>query len=492
MGFLERLAQHASHQGQHAAVVTNTFALNYDDLFHCVNRSILALQAAGFTSSDIIGVNLDDEVEHLIVSLALMGTCAGQITLASHDTSRLHTTIAERVSVTKVISAAESSKIFDRAWLSPGACAGYRHVATAQSVTVYFRTSGTTGDINIVPLAEEQIIDQARRNVEYASERLLRLASIEHNNSKRHRLYCVWAGGTNVFRPKGSFDLINFVLEHNVTCLDISRMHASNIATLQGADKLAKVKLRTGGSAIPYAVRKKIEENVTRNLHVRYAATECGSISVAGPGEHDEGETVGKALDGVDLEIVDDRGNRMAVGESGELRLRAAGVATCYLDSRADNAKRFRDGWFYPGDVGCIREDGRLIIQGRSDDMIVLNGLNIFPVEIERVLEGHPDVGCAAAFGLPSQVHGHIPVAAVEMKKNTITSITSPAELRRFSRAALGLKAPRRILILDSLPRNSQGKVVKRAILPLFKSKALARDAHWLLITQPNARRSQE
>jgi long-chain acyl-CoA synthetase len=480
MRFSERLAEHASHHGQHAAIVTSSFTLNYNDLFHCVNRSVLALHAAGFTSSDIVGVNLVDEVENLIVSLALMRTCAGQITLASHDTSLLHTSIAERVSMTKVISTADSSKIFDRAWLNPGTCDGYQHVATKQEATVYFRTSGTTGDINIVPLTEEQIVDQAKRNVDYASERLLRLASIEHNNSKRHRLYCVWAGGANVFRPKGSFDLINFVLEHNVTCLDISRMHASDIATLRGADKLSKVKVRTGGSAVPYALRKKIEEKVTRNLYVRYAATECGSISMAGPGEHDEGDTVGAALDGVDLEIVNGSGKRMAVGESGEIRLRAAGVATCYLDSQEDSAKRFRDGWFYPGDVGCIREDGKLIIQGRSDDMIILNGLNIFPVEIEQVLEGHPDVSCAAAFGLPSQVHGHIPVAAVEMRKNTITS---PAELRRFTRAALGLKAPRRILILDHLPRNSQGKVVKREILPLFKSKALARAPDWLPIT---------
>jgi acyl-CoA synthetase (AMP-forming)/AMP-acid ligase II len=321
--------------------------------------------------------------------------------------------------------------------------------------------------MNIVPLSEQQILDQSMRNTDYAGERLLRLASIEHNNSKRHRLYCVLAGGTNVFRPKGSFDFIDFVLKHEVTCVDISRMHASDIATLPGADKLANVKLRTGGSAVPYGVRKRIEENVSRNLYVRYAATECGSISMAGPGEHDEAETVGKVTNGVDLEIVDDRGNRLAVGESGQIRLRAPGVATGYLNSPEDTAKRFKAGWFYPGDVGCIHEDGRLGIQGRTDDMIILNGLNIFPAEIERVLEGHPDIGYAAALGLPSQVHGQIPVAAVELKEN---AVTSPAELRRFSRAKLGLKAPRRILILDSLPRNSQGKVLKRAILPLFKS----------------------
>jgi acyl-CoA synthetase (AMP-forming)/AMP-acid ligase II len=264
--------------------------------------------------------------------------------------------------------------------------------------------------------------------------------------------------------------LIDFVAAYNVTCLDISIMHAADIASLDGANKLSAVKLRTGGSAIPYALRKRIEETVTRNLYVRYAATECGSISMAGPGEHDDEETVGRIPDSVELEIVDDFDNRLSVGECGQIRLRAAGVATCYLNSPEHTAKRFKNGWFYPGDMGCIRNDGALIIRGRSDDMFVLNGINIFPTEIERILEGHPDVGCAAALGLPSKVHGHIPVAAVEMKKS---ALTSPAELRQFARVALGLRAPRRIIVLERLPRNSQGKIARRELLPLFTAEGV-------------------
>jgi long-chain acyl-CoA synthetase len=465
MRFLEQLAQHARSQGEHVAVVKENFTLSYHDLFRCVNRSGLALQASGFTASDVVGITLDDEVENLIVGLALMAIGAGQITLASHDTEQLRISLAERAGVTKIISG------FDRAWLKPEPCPGDRRIDRCEiPAVVYFRTSGTTGDVNIVPLSEHQIAVQAKRNADYETERLLRLASIEHNNSKRHRLFCIWAGGTNIFRPKASFDLIEFVLNHGVTCLDISRIHASDIASLEGADRLSAVKLRTGGSAIPYAVRRRIEENVTRKLYVRYGATECGSISVAGPGDHDEAETVGHLLDDVELEIVDNLGNWTAVGENGQIRLRAPGLATSYLNSPEDTAKRFRDGWFYPGDMGCIREDGTLVVQGRGDDMFILNGVNIFPVEIERILEAHPNVSCAAALGMPSQVHGHIPVAAVEMKKN---AVTSSAELRHFAKAALGLRAPRRILVLDSMPRNSQGKITKRALLPLFTSKAV-------------------
>ncbi len=455
----------ARSQGEHAAIVKENLTVSYHDLFQCVNRSRLALQASDFTASDVVGITLDDEVENLIVSLALMAIGAAQITLASHDTKQLRISVAERAGVSKIVSG------FDPAWLKPEFCPGDRRIARSErAAVVYFRTSGTTGDCNIVPLSEHQIAVQAKRNADYETERLMRLASIEHNNSKRHRLFCIWAGGTNVFRPKASFDLIEFVLNHSVTCLDISRMHASDIASLEGADRLSAVKLRAGGSALPYAVRKSIEENVTRKLYVRYGATECGSISVAGPGEHDEAETVGHIFDDVELEIVDNLGNRTAVDESGQIRLRAPGIATSYLNSPEDTAERFRDGWFYPGDLGCIRENGVLIVLGRSDDMFILNGVNIFPAEIERILEAHPNVSCAAALGMPSRVHGHIPVAAVEMKKN---AVTSSAELRHFARAALGLRAPRRILVLDSMPRNSQGKITRHALLPLFTSRTV-------------------
>jgi acyl-CoA synthetase (AMP-forming)/AMP-acid ligase II len=463
------LAEHAVKRANHPAIVTGAVTLTYGDLFQSVARSISALRELGFAPSDVIGVSVDDEVEHLIASLGIMGLGATHIALATHDTPQVHANTTRRAAVNKMISSQEAAKIVHRAGSRQDAPAASSAAITGSTAMLYLKTSGTTGDMNIVPFNEDQIADQALRHADYEGERLLRLASIEHNNSKRHRLYCVWAGGTNVFRPRGSFDLVDFVLAHDVTCLDISRMHASDIATLDGAGRLSKVKIRTGGSAVPHAVRRRIERNVTRNLYVRYAATECGAISMARPGEHDEAEAVGVPLDGVELEIIGPDGAPLKRGESGQIRLRAAGVASGYLNSPDDSAKRFKDGWFYPGDMGCIREDGRLVIQGRSDDMIVLNGLNIFPAEIERVLEGHPEISCAAALALPSQVHGHIPVAAVELKSGAAISI---AELRLFAREALGLKAPRRILVLDRLPRNAQGKIVKKEILPLFKAGA--------------------
>lgn len=467
MAFIDRLRFHASHQREKAAVVTGDLTLSYGDLLDCVSRTATELQRHGFTAADVVGVNLDDEVENLVVCLALMAIGADQVTLASHDPDLLRETIAARVSATNVIGPEDLPKIFDRAWLSKGRKAEPHDLDPARITTLYFRTSGTTGDIKIVPLTEEQVGAHSQRCLELSTERLLRLASIEHNNSKRHRLYCVWVGGTNVFRPKGGFDLVSFALKHDVTCLEVARMHLADIVTLEGASRLSHIKLRAAGSLIPYEVRREIEEKVTTEFQVRYAATECGTISAAGPGQHDEDQTAGCLKDGVELEIVDDFGRPLPARQSGQIRLRAPGIATGYLNAPEETARQFRDGWFYPGDIGFFRDDGQLVVQGRSDDMFILNGLNIFPAEIERVLENHPNVRCAAALGLPSKIHGHIPVAAVEVREATASA---PAELRTFAKAALGLRAPRRILVLESLPRNSQGKIAKRLLLPLFSA----------------------
>ncbi len=449
--FLSHLAAH----GDDVAVVTDGLAFGYAELVRRVEARAAGLQSRGVGSGSVVGLELADEVEHLIASLALIAVGARHVTRPTHDPAEAKQALSERVRATHVLTV-------------DGVAArdGVPSEASGAEGIVYLKTSGTTGGMNVIAFTATQLAEQAQRHPEYASERLLRLASIEHNNSKRHRLYCALMGGTNVFRPSGEFDVAEFCARHGVTCLDISRMHASDLAAQGGIGRFDGVKLRTGGSAVPIDVRRAIEERVTPLLYVRYASTESGAIAMAGPGEHDEMESVGRPLPGVQLEIVDPDGNPLPAGETGRIRLRAPGVATGYLDGGEQTASRFRDGWFWPGDVGMLRADGSLVVQGRQDDMMILNGINIFPGEIERVLERHPAVKVAAALPLNSVVHGQIPVAAVELVEAASVTAT---DLQRFAREHLALRAPRRVIILPSLPRNSQGKILRREIALAFE-----------------------
>lgn len=143
-------------------------------------------------------------------------------------------------------------------------------------------------------------------------------------------------------------------------------------------------------------------------------------------------------------------------------------MASAYVGDPEATARHFRDGWFLPGDLASLDERGILSIHGRMDDMMILNGINIFPVEIERALESHPAVACAVAFAVASDIHGQIPAAAVELRGG---GAVSAAELVAWARARLGTRAPRRIEIVAALPRNPQGKVPRREAARLFHGR---------------------
>lgn len=463
MGFTARLRERGTRGGR-AAVVADGRSLDWRELVARVEREIAALRGAGIGPGTTVGITIADEVEHFVASLALIGAGTWQIALATHDTAQERDEIAARARVTHVLLGQDGEpRTGDGPHLSWPLAAG-PSLPDVPDGGVFLRTSGTTGASNIVPLTDDDLLIQAARNPEYVEGRLLRPASIEHNNSKRHRLYCAAMGGTNVFRPEGPYDVAAFCQRNGVTTLDLALMQAADLASVPRVG-LEEVDIRVSGSAIPYEVRARIERNLTRRLYVRYGSTESGTVSSAGPGEHDGEESVGRVVPGIELQIVDGEGEVLAAGQPGEIRLRGPGIAVGYFEGPEQTEKRFRDGWYWPGDLGRLGPDGSLQILGRADDMINLNGINIFPSEIERVLEQHPAVRVAAALPLMSAIHGQIPVAAVELLEG---GVVTERELVAYAREHLALRAPRRVVILSTLPRNSQGKILRREIAASF------------------------
>jgi acyl-CoA synthetase (AMP-forming)/AMP-acid ligase II len=412
-------------------------------------------------------VNIVDEIEHFVAALAVMRRGAWQLAIASHDTPAIHQELAARLGITHLLTdgGAKLPAADVRRWPQPP---GEPVMNEEAHGGFYFRTSGTTGVSNLVPLSTASLVAQARRNPEYLGARYLRQASVEHNNGKRHRLVCAYVGGTNVFGNGDRRGLAAFCARHGVTRMDLSLMHAAELLATAGPDDFSAIELYVAGSASPHRLRAALEAKVTRRLFTRYATTEFGTVSICRPGEHDADEPAGRPVDGVELEIVDEAGLRLGCGETGQIRLRGEGMATGYHDSPQQTDARFRDGWFWPGDMGLLREDGSLVIKGRTDEMIILNGINIFPAEIERVLGEHTGVATAAAAGVLSPVHGQIPVAAVELVRGASTTAD---ELLAFARSRMALRAPRKIVIVEALPRSPQGKLLRRAVAGLFEKE---------------------
>ncbi|RTL23751.1 MAG: malonyl-CoA synthase [Burkholderiales bacterium] len=180
----------------------------------------------------------------------------------------------------------------------------------------------------------------------------------------------------------------------------------------------------------------------------------------AADGERRPG-TVGRPLPGVALRIVGDDGSACAIDEIGQVQVRGPNVFSGYWQMPEKTAEEFTaDGWFKTGDVGRLDADGGLTLVGRSKDLIISGGFNVYPAEVEGLLNTLPGVAESAVIGLPHPDFGEAVVAVV-----TPRGTPDPAELIRALKDQIaGFKVPKRILVTPELPRNAMGKVQKNLL----------------------------
>ncbi len=477
--FLKKIEHHAKFLSHHQALVSNDKSLSYADLYQLIKNCTSILQQHDIGQGSIVGLSIPDEILHLIVSFSLLAVGAKQITLATHDSEPVRTNIAEQVCVTDIITTNKKYHLMNIGMILLSNDMVFRNTKQTNNISegvilddneeqIYLRTSGTTGDINIVGFSQQQLALQSLRHTQYSDERFLKLNSTEHNNTKRHHLYCLYQGGTCIIRGTSSVPLSSFCHQHEVTWLELTRIHLADLArnfTPPQTKFFPETKIIATGSKIPYELRRTIQQRVTDKFYVRYGCTEFGSISFVLPDDHGPTESVGCPYSGVEIEIIGNDGEKLPSDMIGKIRIKADGMATHYVGNPEKSAHHFHDGWFYPGDMGSLRGDGTLTLHGRQDDMMIMNSLNIFPSEIEHVLEQHPSIKIACAVGIPSKVHGEIPVAAVELYDNVQTTAI---ELKAYARENLALKTPRKILILKSLPYSQQGKILRQKLIEIF------------------------
>ncbi|SNX66555.1 acyl-CoA synthetase (AMP-forming)/AMP-acid ligase II [Streptomyces sp. TLI_55] len=184
----------------------------------------------------------------------------------------------------------------------------------------------------------------------------------------------------------------------------------------------------------------------------------CGSTinPVAGPRR---AGTVGLPFPGQEIRIVDADGSEVPPGGDGEVVVRGPNVMRGYLGRPEETAKVIVDGWLHTGDVGRLDADGYLTLVGRSKDMIIRGGENIYPKEIEDVLVGDPSVLEAAVIGVPDEKWGEVVVAYVQPRPG---STVDPSALQsRCARSLTGFKRPTAFFVVDAIPKNPVGKIDK-------------------------------
>ena len=178
--------------------------------------------------------------------------------------------------------------------------------------------------------------------------------------------------------------------------------------------------------------------------------------------------SAGKPYAGVEIKIVDEANTTLPANVIGEVSIKGNVVAMGYKNQAVINDKIFgHDGWFYTGDVGYVDENGYLFLVDRKNDMIISKGQNIYPAEIEQIIIQHPAIKDVAIIGVPHEVYGEAICAIVVVKKDTILL----NELRNWAKDKMPeYKLPAAIEIVEELPRNPTGKVLRK----------LLREKYWI------------
>ena len=197
-----------------------------------------------------------------------------------------------------------------------------------------------------------------------------------------------------------------------------------------------------------------------------YGMTEaCSQITTEDPADADGG-SAGPPLPGTEVRIVDDAGVALAAGVEGNIEVRGPTLFQGYFEDPEATARAFHDEWFRTGDLGVLDTRGRLVLLSRRTDLILRGGENVYPSEIEHVLEQHPAVAEVAVLAEPDETWGQVPVAVVCVRSG---AALDAAALEAFARARLAsFKIPARWRFTDALPRNAMGKVDRVRLRSVF------------------------
>jgi long-chain acyl-CoA synthetase len=336
---------------------------------------------------------------------------------------------------------------------------------------VILYTSGTTG----TPKGAELTHDNLRRNAEVTGRTLVRVTEEDailgalplfHAFGQTCAMnVAVTAGACLTLIPR--FDArkaLEIIGRDHVTIFEGVPTMYHGMLHAEGEHDISSLRLCiSGGAAMPVEVMRAFEQKFGCVILEGYGLSETSPVaSFNHPDRERKPGSIGTPIEGVELRVVDDQREPLPPGEVGEIAIRGHNVMKGYWNR--DDATRdvMKGDWFHTGDMATVDEDGYFFIVDRKKDMIIRGGYNVYPREIEEVLYEHPAVSQAAVVGVPDDSLGEEVGAAVVLKDGEQATVD---EIRAFVKERVAAyKYPRRIWLVDDLPKGPTGKILKREI----------------------------
>ena len=339
----------------------------------------------------------------------------------------------------------------------------------ADDVALILHTSGTTSRPKIVPLSQANVA-QSASNIAATlaftdADRSLNIMPLFHIHGLIAGLLAPLSAGAFVSCTTG-FNALKFFAwmdeVHPTWYTAVPTMHQTILMrAAQNADIIDRNPLRflrSSSSSMPVAVIHELEKTFSAPLIEAYGMTEAAHQMASNPLPPlaRKPGSVGRGA-GPEVAIMDEAGALLGPDTQGEIVIRGANVTAGYENNPIANAENFTAGWFRTGDLGVMDSEGYLSISGRIKEIINRGGEKISPREIDEILMDHPAVGQAVTFGIPHDKLGEEVGAAIVLKEG---AATTEREIRDFvSARAADFKTPRKIVILDEIPKGATGKI---------------------------------
>lgn len=462
-----------------------------------VARYGAALQSAGLRADDRIAVQVEKSFENLVLYLAALRIGAVYLPLNSaYQPAEVQYFLSDatpRVFVTAPEREAEMRRIADTAGVNALLTLGTQgdgslvQLVDAQTgdapvmsratddLAVICYTSGTTGRSKGAMITHDNLQSNALALIDLwgftSADVLVHALPLYHIHGLFVALHCALLSGARLLlQPKFDAGVVLASLREATVMMGVPTFYTRLLAE-PGLDPAAcrNVRLFVSGSApLLTETFDTFEQRTGHRILERYGMTETGMIA-SNPllGERRAG-TVGLPLPGVDVRIANDTGQTLTRGTTGIVEVRGPNVFKGYWRMPEKTAAEIRrDGFFVTGDMGLIESDGYLRLIGRAKDLIICGGLNVYPKEIEDAIDALDGVIESAVFAIPHPDFGEAVGAAITLQPSaTLTSQSIIATLRT---QLAGFKTPKRIYILDELPRNAMSKVQKALLREKYR-----------------------
>jgi acyl-CoA synthetase (AMP-forming)/AMP-acid ligase II len=486
--FFESIQFQARSRPKSPAIMTARNIISYEELVGRVRAANQYLTDNGLKEGDIIAVNVHEPISNCCTMIAAMAAGIATNSVAGNrpvlpGNISFRAMVAdhkvEETDETKVLTVAPN-------WLKDIKVkegASLVQIKKQDFLARIICTSGTTGAQKAVPFTEEQLMSRAWGHIiglraPLGPSKTLAMMGLASGAGFTNMMLVLMTGGTLMLVP-GMAQLGRFSALYRMDRIIASTAQLIGMLRAQdndNADFSGVASMVVGGSHIPRAVAKRARA-ICRNIICLYGSTEVGVVATAPAGiTIKEQSAVGYVVPGAQLEIVDESGKELGFGKEGIIRVKAPGAPNRYLNDDKASAEVFRDGWFYPGDIGSLSSDRLLCVSGRVSERINAGGVKVAPSVIEDVISMRPEVSDVGAFEYTNPEGISEIAVAIVPHESIHRENFNRAELREYFRKRLREKTPRRWMIVREIPRNEQGKI-DRAQLKDMAQRRLANTA---------------